>query len=67
MKITRKSILSGITRTLDIPVTEDQMQAWRGGVLIQRAMPNLSDDQREFIMSGITADEWDDVMEREDD
>jgi len=67
MKITRKSILSGITRTLDIPVTEDQMQAWRGGVLIQRAMPNLSDDLREFIMSGITADEWDDVKDWEDD
>lgn len=67
MQITRKSIVSGIVRTLDIPVTEEQMQAWRGGVLIQRAMPNLSDDQREFIMSGITADEWDTVMAGEDD
>jgi len=67
MQITRKSLLSGITRTLGIPVTEEQMQAWQDGALIQRAMPNLSDDQREFILTGITADEWDDVMAREDD
>lgn len=67
MKITRKSMLSGITRTLDIPVTEEQMQAWVSGVLIQRAMPNLSDADREFILSGITDDEWDTVMAGEDD
>jgi hypothetical protein len=67
MQITRKSLLSGIVRTLDIPVTEEQMQAWRGGVLIQRAMPNLSADDREFILTGITADEWDALMVGEDD
>lgn len=67
MKITRKSILSGITRTLDIPVTEEQMQAWQNGALIQRAMPNLSDDQREFILTGIIGEEWDALMVGEDD
>lgn len=58
MKITRKSILSGTIRTLDIDVTDEQMVAWRSGELIQKAMPHLSDDDREFIMTGITPDEW---------
>ena len=66
MKITRKSILSGTIRTLDIYVTEEQMEAWRSGELIQKAMPHLSDDDREFIMTGITPDEWDNMMEEEE-
>lgn len=63
MKITKTSILSGITRTVDLPVTEDQMNDWLlGGALIQNAMPHLSDDQREFLMTGITAEEWDETL-----
>ncbi len=67
MKITRKSILSGIVRTLDIPVTEDQMQAWRDGALLQQAMPNLSYSQREFILTGIIGEEWDSLFPEGDD
>jgi len=46
-------------------VTQEQIDAWRGGVLIQRAMPELTPDEREFIMSGITKDEWDTVFGRQ--
>lgn len=66
MKITRKSILSGTIRTLDIDVTGEQMVAWRSGELIQKVMPHLSDDDREFIMTGITPDEWDNMMGEEE-
>jgi len=59
MNITRTSIYSGITRTLDLPVTQEQVTSWESGVLIQNAMPQLSVDQREFIMTGVTAKEWD--------
>ena len=52
-------MLSGVERTLDIPVTAEQLSNWNSGMLIQDVMPNLTDDQREFIISGITADEWD--------
>lgn len=58
MLITKTSMISGITRTVDVPVTEQQMEAWRAGLLIQDAMPGLSDAQREFVMTGITHDEW---------
>lgn len=59
MKITRKSVLSGIERTLDLDVTEEQLRAWNRGMLIQDAMPNLRDDEREFILSGAIQEEWD--------
>jgi hypothetical protein len=58
MKVTKTSMVSGITRTMDIPVTEAQFKAWEGGMMIQHAMPNLTADEREFIKTGITAEEW---------
>lgn len=59
MKITRTSPFTGKEHTLDIPVTEQQLRDWQSGVLIQNAMPNLTPDEREFIKTGITAEEWD--------
>ena len=52
-------MFTGKTRTLDLPVTQEQLDRWQGGELIQRAMPNLTPDQREFIKTGVTAEEWD--------
>lgn len=62
MKITKKSDLTGIEHTMDIPVTREQIHEWEGGALIQRAMPNLTNSQREFLMTGITDEEWDELM-----
>jgi hypothetical protein len=62
MLVTKTSVLSGVTRTMDMSVTSEQLCLWRGGMLIQDAMPNLSADEREFLMTGITPDEWDDAF-----
>lgn len=58
MQIERTSILSGITRTKDIDITQAQFDAWEAGMLIQNACPHLSDSDREFMISGITEEEW---------
>ena len=62
MIITRQSILSKKISTMDIDVSHEQIAQWEGGMLIQNAMPNLCEDEREFIMTGITPDEWDSHM-----
>lgn len=67
MFITKKSIITGIERTLDLDVTQDQIDAWYNGMLIQDAMPNLSPEDREFIMTGITSDEWDEYLKGVED
>ena len=59
MMITRTSPFTGITRTKNILVTEDQLERWQRGERIQNVMPYLSASDREFIMTGITDDEWD--------
>ena len=58
MLITRTSMLTKVTSTLELPVTQEQIGAWEDGMLIQQAMPHLNADQREFFMTGITGDEW---------
>ena len=58
MLITRKSLISGNINSMSLPITEEQYTAWEQGTLVQVAMPHLSPDEREFVMSGITPTEW---------
>jgi len=62
MKIERTSAHSGITRTLDLDVTLEEYASWKGGELIQNAMPRLNTDEREFIKTGMTAEEWEEMF-----
>jgi len=59
MRITRRSPFSGDLNSRLIPVTQEQLDKWHKGELIQDAMPNLTASEREFIMTGITDEEWD--------
>jgi len=63
MLVTRTSNITGITRTLDLPVTEEQLAAHKSGTLAQHAFPDLSADLREFIISGVTPEERDMLFE----
>lgn len=58
MLIEKQSMLTGVRRIVDMPITAEQFNNWQGGMLIQDAMPNLTDGEREFIVSGITPKEW---------
>jgi len=58
MLIEKVSMLTNKVHIREIDVTREQVENWQGGMLIQEAMPNLSIDDREFLMTGATADEW---------
>jgi hypothetical protein len=62
MLIQRTSKLSGITRTIDIDCTKEQYIDWLSGASIQDVMPHLSADDREFLLTGITKEEWDSLF-----
>ena len=53
MLIKRIHPFTGKLNAMELPVTKEQLQRWRDGELIQRAMPNLTPDEREFIMTGL--------------
>lgn len=67
MLITRKSMISGKVRTLDVDVTQEQVLTYLRGTMIQDAFPHLSAADREFIMTGITAEEWVNTFGNEDE
>lgn len=67
MLITRTSMVTGIERTVDLPVTQEQIDRWQNGELIQNAMPDLSADQREFILTGVTSEEWNSAFGSEEE
>ena len=64
MLITRTSLATGITRTMDLPVNEQQLIIYATtSALVQDVFPQLSDDEREFLLSGMTKEEWDEIHE----
>jgi hypothetical protein len=67
MKITRTSAASGITRTLDLDITPQQLLDYEKGMKIQYAFPNLTVSEREFFLTGITGEEWSALFPEDDD
>jgi hypothetical protein len=62
MNITKRSSLTGKENTLNIDVTPEQLFRIENRMntteLIQNIVPNLSMEDREFLMTGITNEEW---------
>jgi len=59
MQITKRSPLTGKDNTMDLPITPDQLGRWqRREGLIQNIMPELTPEQREFLVSGCTPEDW---------
>lgn len=59
MQITKQSALTGIVHTMELDVTEEQLFLFERGVLAHRVFPHLSAEEREFLITGITPQEWD--------
>lgn len=68
MIVERQSIVSGKVYQMDINITEEQLFNFINGRsgLAQEAFPDLSIDEREFIISGIHPDEWNELFGNED-
>lgn len=62
MKVSRTCPFTKKYNEREIDVTPKQLVAWYNGALIQDAMPNLSADDREFIMTGITPEVWNETF-----
>lgn len=71
MEIIRHSTLTGKMHAMDLNVTEEQIAKFNYGMLVQEAFPQLTPGEREFILNGITPEEWimffGDGIEDEDD
>lgn len=61
MKVTKISMLTGKVSTLELDITPDQVTRYMAGDFVQNVFPNLDAGEREFLITGITPDEWDDA------
>lgn len=57
MVITRTSVFN-VTRSIDLPVTPEQISRWEQGELAQDVFTQLTASEREFIISGNTDEDW---------
>ena len=68
MNITKTSPLTGQTNTLFIEgLTQEMIDRWRGGELVQVALAGIPQELREFVMTGITPQEWQQCLPPEED
>ena len=62
MLITKFSPHSMRDNSREIDVSQSQLDAWQAGELIQNVMPHLSADDREFLMTGLTPQDWEEMF-----
>lgn len=62
IEVTKISPITGRSLTRMMDITQDQWFMWQHGELIQRAMPHLSADDREWLMSGCTPEDWEEMF-----
>jgi hypothetical protein len=67
MIITRRSPVTGNINNLDLPITQEELDMWKAGSLIQNVFPYLSDDEREFLMTGLMPDDWEHLFPNRDE
>lgn len=65
--VTRRSPLSGNENTREIDVPAEKLIAWdntprQQRPFVQDFFPELSADDREFILTGITPEEWEGLV-----
>lgn len=58
MTVIRVSSLTGKASKMTIRVDPKDILKWQEGEYIQKALWYLTPDEREFIKSGITPEEW---------
>ena len=69
IQVTRQSVITKKINTMELPITQEHLDLYEtvGDMLIQDAFPNLDKEQREFLLSGITPQEWNDTFGEEGD
>ena len=62
MLIWRINPFTGQQTKAELSVTQEQIDAWQSGQLIQVVMPQLNANEREFLISGVPIGEWDTIV-----
>lgn len=69
MKISRRSPRTGNINVMDLDITDAQLAELQspGRRAIQEIVPNLSNAEREFLLTGYTQEDWDAIFPPDED
>jgi len=72
MIFTKTSVFSGKANSMELPITEQQYDEWMAyprheRPFVQHSFPQLNPEQREFLINGVTPDEWLEAFGTEED
>ena len=67
MKVTKISILSGTKSERDLDITLEQLIRIGRGQHVQNVVPHLSAEDREFLISGMTEEEQQEIFGTHED
>jgi len=71
IEVIKKSPFSSKDNTMIFEVTlekfEKSLYQWKNGSMIQNAFPYLDADEREFLLTGSTSDDWQKIFGAEED
>ena len=62
MILTLRSPVTQELNTMELDITQEQLNRWQGGELIQDVFPHLKPEQREFIKTGVYPGEWEAIF-----
>lgn len=67
IRLARRSRISGV-HYMDLPITQEQLAEYaQGRALIQRVFPDCNAEEREFIQTGYTPQDWEKMFPKGDE
>ena len=61
MLVKKTSIISGKVNSMEIDITQEQLDRHSAGEHIQHVCPHLSPEEREFLINGMSLEEQEDL------
>ena len=63
VRVHKQSCITGKHHSMVLPTRQGELEHWEENMtLVQDAFPHFDENQREFLISGATPDEWDDLF-----
>ena len=66
VRVHRSSVITGNVNSMVLPTRQGELEYWEESMaLVQDVFPHFTPDQREFLISGSTPDEWNELFSEE--
>jgi len=67
VRVHKQSCITGKHHSMVLPTRQGELEHWEENMtLVQDAFPHFTPDQREFLISGSTPDEWNELFSEEE-